>query len=543
MKNEILNDISKKAVIYCRVSTKEQVDEGNSLVSQERICREYASNEGYEVAEVFIEKGESAKTADRKELQRLLSFCTKKKGSVQAVIAYKVDRISRNIADYSYIRVQLKKSEVEIKSVTEFFEDTPAGRFMENIIANVGQFDNEVRTERCVGGMKEAVQEGRYVWKAPLGYNNVKLENKSTIAPNELAPLVKETFELIAQRAYPTEVIRLMMAEKGLSIKSGAVNKSYFFRLIRNPLYKGVIKKFGNVTQGTFEPIITETLFDDVQAILKGRMNKIKHYLIENPDFPLRRFVLNPEGKQLTGYWSKGKRLKYPYYSFHTPGTTIRKDLLEQKFMDLLSRYAFDTTHLNVLKTHLENHFGKRVDNEEYAHSALGKRIEEINQQIDNLIKLHSQEAISTNIFTNRTKKLETELDDLQDLLKAKTSMDVDVPDLLNYVADVLKNPHLFWERSTIEIKRKLQVFDFPNGIIFDGINLRTPKVCRLFKLKELIDGGKFPGVDLRISEKNTLSNINLPPYNETIIDTKVYWESITEELLKFKTIISEPPL
>ena len=132
----------------------------------------------------------------------------------------------------------------------------------------------------------------------------------------------------------------------------------------------------------------------------------------------------------------------------------------------------------------------------------IAKRIEEINQQIDNLIKLHSQEAISTNIFTNRTKKLETELDDLQDLLKAKTSMDVDVPDLLNYVADVLKNPHLFWERSTIEIKRKLQVFDFPNGIIFDGINLRTPKVCRLFKLKELIDGGKFPGVDLRISEK-----------------------------------------
>ncbi len=62
----------------------------------------------------------------------------------------------------------------EIKSVTEYFEDTPAGRFMENIIANVGQFDNDVRTERCIGGMREAINEGRYVWMAPIGYKNVR---------------------------------------------------------------------------------------------------------------------------------------------------------------------------------------------------------------------------------------------------------------------------------------------------------------------------------------------------------------------------------
>ncbi|MBS1503771.1 MAG: recombinase family protein, partial [Bacteroidetes bacterium] len=104
MKNEIINDIQHKAVIYCRVSTKEQVEDGNSLVTQERLCREYAYKEGFEVAEVFIEKGESAKTADRKELNRLLDFCTKKKNTVQAVIAYKLDRISRNLGDYSYIK-------------------------------------------------------------------------------------------------------------------------------------------------------------------------------------------------------------------------------------------------------------------------------------------------------------------------------------------------------------------------------------------------------------------------------------------------------
>ncbi len=81
---------SKKAVIYCRVSTKEQVDDGNSLVSQERICREYAKKEGFEVIEVFIEKGESAKTADRTELKRLISFCTQKKATPTQLLPTKL---------------------------------------------------------------------------------------------------------------------------------------------------------------------------------------------------------------------------------------------------------------------------------------------------------------------------------------------------------------------------------------------------------------------------------------------------------------------
>jgi hypothetical protein len=104
---------------------------------------------------------------------------------------------------------------------------------------------------------------------------------------------VKEVFELIAQRTYSTEIIRLMMKEKGLVDKGGnAVNRSYFFRLIRNPLYKGLLTQFGKLTQGCYEPLVAIDLFDHVQAILKGRKNKVKHYLKENPDFP----VIGPRG-------------------------------------------------------------------------------------------------------------------------------------------------------------------------------------------------------------------------------------------------------
>src|SRR5665213_858524 len=144
--------MNKKAVIYCRVSTKEQVDEGNSLHSQEKLCREYCHKNGFEIAETFIDQGESAKTANRPELQHLLDYCTLKKNDIGAVVIYKLDRISRNTDDYSKIRLLLKKYGVEIKSITEYFDTTsPAGKFMENMIVNVGQFDNDVKIERCIG--------------------------------------------------------------------------------------------------------------------------------------------------------------------------------------------------------------------------------------------------------------------------------------------------------------------------------------------------------------------------------------------------------
>src|SRR5882672_6844745 len=83
--NKVENTI-KRAVIYCRVSTKEQVEEGNSLVTQEKNCREFALKENFEVIELFVEQGESAKTQDRTELKRLMTFCTDKNNKVDAVI-------------------------------------------------------------------------------------------------------------------------------------------------------------------------------------------------------------------------------------------------------------------------------------------------------------------------------------------------------------------------------------------------------------------------------------------------------------------------
>ena len=138
----------KKAVIYCRVSSYEQVEEGNSLATQRRLCLEFAVKNGYEVSEedIYIEKGESAKTIHRTELNKMLRYCSEKKNKITAVIFYKIDRLSRNTDDYSQLRLLFKKYEVNLISITEKFEDNAVGRFIENTMANVSQLDNDIRT-------------------------------------------------------------------------------------------------------------------------------------------------------------------------------------------------------------------------------------------------------------------------------------------------------------------------------------------------------------------------------------------------------------
>lgn len=537
MTETIQSKTNKKAVIYCRVSSKEQVDEGNSLVSQERLCREYALKEGYEIVETFIEKGESAKTADRKEWLRLTAFCEDKRNRIDAVIAYKIDRVSRNMADYIQFKVRFKKHNVVIKSVTEFFDDTPAGRFMENIIANVGQFDNDVRTERSVGGMREALLEGRYVWKAPYGYRNVRLLGKSTIEQDEKAPLMREVFELIAKRMYSTDQIRLLMAAKGLVNNKGQpITQGNFYKLIRNPIYMGRLQGLGVTRQGLFEPIVSEQLFTVVQRILKGRKNPTKNYVHERADFPLRRFVQHPSGKKLTGYWAQGRHAKYPYYSFSMPKTSYPKAKLEALFLEFLEQYQFEEVHINALKACLEASFSKHMQRRETDKEVIKNRVNEINEQIDKLVALQLAGGISLTLLSERTKKLETELEALNDLLRLPANKEHDIQGLLKFAANSLRNLKEIWQTASFERRKMFQWFGFPQGIVFDGQKFRTAEITPLFKLKELIDSGIIPIVTPRNGNKKPSKRLFLSKEQE-IYGSREYWEKIVEDISELKEI------
>ena len=138
-----------KGLIYCRVSSKEQI-EGTSLDSQQAACREDAQSKNIEVLKVFVEQGESAKFADRTQLLELVEFCRKNKGSVNVLLVWKVDRFARNVADHFSVKATLGKYGVRIVSVTEPIDPNPEGKLMETILAGFPEFDNNLRANRSV---------------------------------------------------------------------------------------------------------------------------------------------------------------------------------------------------------------------------------------------------------------------------------------------------------------------------------------------------------------------------------------------------------
>ncbi len=553
MNPETHNAIKPKAVIYCRVSDPSQVTEGNSLVTQEKLCREYAFKQGYEIASAFIEKGKSAKTKDRKELNELLAYCSNRNNNISFVVVYKIDRFARNIDDYSYLRIRLKRYGILLKSTTEFFGDNPAGKFMENIIANVAQFDNDVRTERAVNGSREAMREGRYAWSAPWGYMHTRIAGKGTIEPNQNAPIVRQIFEEVAKNEYPVEEIRKRMLHSGFTnLKGKPISRSQFYRLLKNEVYAGWIIKFGERNKGLFQPIVPETLFEQVQLVLKHRTRKNYSYQTKHPDFPLRRFVSHPNGLKLTGAWSQGKIKKYPYYRYIAKMMNFPKEALEAQFKSFMDHYSLNESHFEALKKKLRDTLSKGVKYRLKDREKVQLQVRQLKEKQSLLIEKNIEGIISNEILRDQLDRIDKELLNLNSRLYIEPQYDVNYEELVENAKELLTNPSKVWERANNENKLRLQVFEFPQGVMYDGSIFRTPEICRLFKVKDIFLHEKshragvkkkvFKNIpDIAILPSINGDKVTLP--NKDNPTTKKYWEEIGKQLIEVNEILKEKPL
>jgi site-specific DNA recombinase len=264
------------AVIYVRVSTKEQT-ENLSLPTQLRSCEEYCRRQGYEVLERFHEEGESAKSTDRSQLQNLLTYCRLNKGRVHFVVVFNLTRFARDKYDHFALRSHLQSLGVSLRSATEPIDDTSTGKLMEGVLAAFAQFDNDVRSDRTRAGMKAALELGRWVFLAPIGYLNApRSMGKSLMADPERAPLVRRTFEEYATGRFTKEQLLKQVRAWGLTSRRGSPLTSQAIGvLLRNQLYAGIVDvtEYGaRGKRGDFEPLISEDLFYRVPAVLSGRV-------------------------------------------------------------------------------------------------------------------------------------------------------------------------------------------------------------------------------------------------------------------------------
>ena len=493
----------KNVIIYCRVSSKEQVENGTGLISQEKECRKLVRRENLNlVREPFIEEGQSAKTTNRTQLQEMIHYIASHKGEVDTLIIHKIDRLSRDVYDYQSIRAALAKFGVSIASVTEPIEETPVGRFIENTMSNIAQLDNDIRGERARRGTMEALEQGRWVYAAPYGYIQRGGRGKANlIIDKEKAPIVEKIFAYLAEGGHTIEDARRYAHKLGMTNKKGGLYpKGSFHRLVRKPIYKGFISvpNMEIYTKGTFEPIVEPKVFDLVQEIIDGKNHNPPVYRKIHPDFPLRGTVLCPKcNRKLTANWSKKK---YPYYKCsYCKNVNLKRKDVHKAFKDFLAQAKLSESIVELTEEAIKLNWEERNKAYEVQLKELKSRQEEIAKEQEAIALQNREGIVPARVAKEQLDKLENEYAQINyELSEYKPTEEID-KELLEYSTYFLKNICSVWEELEVTSKNELQKFLFSDGLQFDGEKFATNQETALEQIKEYItigevSSGEAPG-------------------------------------------------
>ena len=259
------------AVIYARVSSREQEQEGYSIPAQLKLLRAYALKNGFEIIREFIDV-ETAKTTGRPQFGELVKFLRSSKGE-RVVLVEKTDRLYRNFED----QITLEKLDAEIhfvKTGNVLSKNAKAQtKFMHGIEVVSAKYYSDNLREEVIKGMREKAEQGIYPGHAPFGYRNNRAIREIEIDP-ESVEIVRAIFELYASGIYPLMRLRVAIRERF----GKTINRSYLHTILNNRVYLGFFQWRGVEYRGKHEPIISPELFEAAQAVMhghnKGKYNK-----------------------------------------------------------------------------------------------------------------------------------------------------------------------------------------------------------------------------------------------------------------------------
>ena len=351
--------------LNCAIYTRKSSDEGlekefNSLDAQREACEAFIVSQKHAgwvaVRELYDDGGLSGGTMERPALLRLLADI--KSGKVQIVVVYKVDRLTRSLADFAKIVDVLDAHGASFVSVTQQFNTTTSmGRLTLNMLLSFAQFEREIAGERIRD--KIAASKAKGMWmggNVPLGYD---VKERKLIVNDAEAETVRQIFRCYAElgsvRVLGHELDRLGVVSKrragagGVLAGGNRFSRGALYTLLQNHLYRGEIAHQGNVYPGQHEPIIGAELWQVVQEKLAGnRRARALGATAEEPSL-LAGLILDGDGQRMTPTHAVKKGRRYRYYvstplitgkrSDHAKGWRVPAGDVEVLVLDRLRAY------------------------------------------------------------------------------------------------------------------------------------------------------------------------------------------------------------
>lgn len=482
-----------KAIIYTRVSTDDQAENGISLDAQKKQCHEKALQLGYEVVKVFSDPGYSGATFKRPGLQEMLSLI-KNDATINTLFVQHTDRLARDVGIHQIIRKELREHNVNLYALNQGkIEDTPEANMTDGILSVVSAYQRENIAYKTEKALEQKAIDGWLPRKPPLGYKNIRDEDGNNIIAidEEKAPLIKLAFKLYIAGEYGAETINNILYAKGLRSMTGkklAVSKMYY--LLENPFYIGWFRWHKKPHKGNHLPLIGEDTFVLAQKIRHSRTIRKnyerKHFFLLSGSvfckcgyqFTAEKHTI-PSGRKYAYYHcTRGKKC----HDSHNVSCQELEKQVEEKFKEVQFSENFYQELTKKLKQKYNNH--KEETTVEVI--SLTKKKQEVEKKRNKIEELFFSGEIKTEVYKRNSEKFDDEIKIYEEqILKLSQQKNINIG-LFEELADFAKNIYEIYKQGDERIKRKYLCFFWEKFIVEDKKIVKAVPTLLFKALQEL---------------------------------------------------------
>ena len=499
-----------KALVYCRVSSERQKNEGHGLDSQEHRCREYSKSKGYDVEVVFKDSftggGDFTK---RPAMVELFTYIDSYPYKRYVVIFDDISRLARDVSEHIKLRAAFRVRNVIPLCLNYNFDETPEGEFTEVIMAANAELFRKQNRRQVIQKQRARLESGYWPFNPVPGYTHKKdpIHGK-LLTPDYKAEIVKEAFEGFASYRFRDQVsVQKFLMDKNFCGAGRYISLTTVKRLLTRVIYAGYIEYAPwEVPRrlGHHEAIISLELFQSVQDRLNGKPRSFTRK-DTRPDFPLRGPVLcSGCGKPLTASWSKGRNKKHPYYRCNQNGCpfknkSIPKDVIENRFKNILVRVRPKREVIDYTKAIFVECWKDRIAKILAISKTKESELADLLSQKEAIIKRIPK---ASEIVAQEYEKQVEALAQKEQLLKEEITnpkvRGIDFETALDTTLDYIENPIKKWESDSLNDKRLVLKLVFTDRLVYDREKgFETANYSLPIKAFELLATSNSQGVEM----------------------------------------------
>lgn len=458
--------------IYIRVSTDEQVQEGYSISAQRERLKAFCVAQNWTDYKFYIDEGISGRSTNRPQFKKLLEDI--KNGSINVLLVYRLDRLTRSVRDLHETLDFLDKYNCVFRSATEIYDTSTAmGRMFITIVAAIAEWESANLGERVKMGQIEKARQGEWAAQAPYGW--YKDENHKLHIHNEQIEAVKLMVNKIKEGYSFRRLAKYMGGTQYKPKRGYKWHIRTLMELMHNPVLYGAMYWGGEVYKGTHEGIMTKEEFDELQRIIASRQNFKKrdvqsHFIYQTkivcPDCgnrctSERKSWTNKDGTQKVAHSYRCQACvlnEVEYIPFQISESAVTEMLLEY-----MQNFALTSSTIEV------------VENKEV--KKIAEELKQIEHQREKYQRAWASDLMTDEEFTKLMHESRERYDDLQKQLSSTNNTLYDETAIKKqYEYTELFNDNFF---NLTQEERRAFIQTFVESINIRIIKRATSKKCR----------------------------------------------------------------